>query len=82
MAEPLAAFTQGARPNHTTDELRISRSSSDPHGIYIQLVKKGPPKSNSYKSVDRIMHFKVDHADIEDIIVALQYAQKLTESDG
>jgi len=80
MAKPLAAFTQGARPSNTTSELRISRSSSDPHGIYIQLVKLN--KMNPSIIQDR-MDFKVDHADIEDIIVALQYAQVLTENkDG
>lgn len=77
MAEPLAVFYQGRRPNTTTDELRISKSSSDPNGIYIQLVKKKP--GGQYATKDTIMHFKVDHADIEDIIVALKYAQHVTE---
>jgi len=40
MAKALAEFTQGPRPNPTTDVMKISQSDSDPKSIYIQLVKK------------------------------------------
>lgn len=76
VAKPIAEFTQGSRPSPTTSELRISRSTSDPYGIYIQLVKTAP----NGKQTNR-MDFKVDHEDIDDIIVALQYAKVLTERE-
>lgn len=77
MAKALAEFTQGPRPNFTSDVLKIAQSESDPSAIYIQLVKKGTKTNYGGGTRDKVMHFKVKAEDIDDICVVLQYAKKV-----
>jgi hypothetical protein len=83
MAKPLAEFTQPEKgKNTTTDVMRISESESS-GGFYIQLVKKGRYyPSSTTREHDKVMHFKVDPDDLDDIITVLQYAKMKTTGEN